>query len=174
VRAISKPEPGEYAPYVVEYFRFVPEGNVLEHMMESVDSTPEFFRAIPPDTTDIPHKPGEWTVKEILQHISDDERIYAYRALRFARNDDTELPSFEQDDFAAHSEANGRRLDSLIDEYVSVRLSTLSLFDGLPESALARQGIANGNPMSVRAAAYHILGHELHHLDSIRSNYLSH
>ena len=110
-------------------------------------------------------------MKEILQHITDDERIYVYRMLRFARNDPTELPSFDQEVVAAYSGANDRSLASLLNEYVTVRAATLSLFDGLPEGALTRVGIANGNPMSVRAAAFHIAGHELHHLDSIRVNY---
>ncbi len=110
-------------------------------------------------------------MKEILQNITDDERIYAYRTLRFARNDLTELLSFDQEVVASHSGANHRSLASLLDEYVTARESTLSLFDGLPEEALTRIGTANDNPMSVRAAAFHIAGHELHHLDSIPANY---
>ena len=110
-------------------------------------------------------------MKEILQNTTDDERIYAYRTLRFARNDLTELPSFDPEAVASHSGASHGSLASLLDEYVTVRESTLSLFDGLPEEALTRIGTANGNPMSVRAAASHIVGHELHHLDSIRANH---
>ena len=171
MRLISRPEPGEYAPYTVEYFDLVPGDDVLEHMSSCLTSTVEFFEALPADVLAEPHLEGEWTVKEILQHITDDERIYAYRALRFARNDPTELPSFDQEVVAAHSEANTRTLDSLLSEYVTVRRATLSLFDGLPEAAFVRVGKANGNPMSVRAAAFHIAGHELHHLGSIRTNY---
>ena len=171
MRSISRPEPGEYAPYTVEYFRLVPD-DVLAHMTRCLTTTVEFFRAIPEDLLDQAHEPGEWTVKEILLHICDDERIYAYRALRFARNDPTELPSFEQDPFAVHARGNDRTLPSLLDEYVSVRAATLSLFDGLPEPAMVRVGIANGSPMSVRASAFHIAGHEMHHLESIRTNYL--
>ncbi|GJM38683.1 MAG: DNA damage-inducible protein DinB [Acidimicrobiales bacterium] len=171
MRPIPRPEPGEYAPYTVEYFQLVPD-DVLDHMAGGLESTSAFFRAIPEERLDRPHRPGEWTVKEILQHISDDERIYVYRALRFARNDPTELPSFDQDIVAAHSEANARSLESLVDEYRSVRAATLSFFEGVPEAALSRAGTANGNPMSVRAAAFHIAGHEAHHLVSIRTNYL--
>lgn len=170
MRYIPRPEPGEYAPYTIEYFRLVPD-NVLHHMETCLRTTPEFFEALPEEFLAVPHRPGEWTVKEILLHISDDERVYAYRTLRFARNDPTELPSFDQEVVAAHSGANQRSLASLLDEYITVRAATLSLFDGLPEAALTRVGIANGNPMSVRAAAFHIAGHELHHLDSIRVNY---
>ncbi len=171
MRLIPRPKPGEYAPYTIEYFDLVPGDDVLGHMSSCLTSTVEFFEALPEDVLAEPHLEGEWTVKEILQHITDDERIYAYRTLRFARNDPTELPSFDQEMVAAYSEANTRSLDSLLSEYVTVRRATLSLFDGLPEAALVRVGKTNDNPMSVRAAAFHIAGHELHHLDSIRTNY---
>ena len=171
MRLVARPEPGEYAPYTVEYFDLVPGDDVLEHMETCLRTTPAFFKALPEEVLANPHEAGEWTVKEILQHISDDERIYAYRTLRFARNDLTELPSFDQEIVAAHSGANDRSLASLLDEYDTVRKSTLSLFEGLPEEAMTRIGIANGNPMSVRAAAFHIAGHELHHLVSIGTNY---
>ena len=171
MRYIPRPEPGEYAPYTIEYFRLVPGDDVLGHMSACLKTTIDFFDSLPEESLSIPHEPGEWTVKEILQHIADDERIYAYRVLRFARNDLTELPGFDPDVVAAHSGASDRSLASLLDEYVTVRESTLSLFRGFPEEALTRIGTANGNPMSVRAGALHIAGHELHHLDSIRVNY---
>lgn len=171
VRFIPKPEPGEYAPYTVEYFQLVPGDDVLGHMSACLQTTIDLFESIPEGIASVPHEPGEWTVKEILQHITDDERIYAYRILRFARNDLTELPGFDPDVVAAHSGANDRSFSSLLDEYATVRASTLSLFEGLPETALARIGVANGNPMSVRAGALHIAGHELHHLHSIGANY---
>lgn len=172
MRLVARPDVGEFAPYTVEYFDLVPGDNVLQHMETCLRSTPAFFMSLPEELLANPHQPGEWTVKEILQHISDDERIYAYRTLRFARNDLTELPPFDQEIVAAHSGANDRSLGSLLDEYDTVRKSTLSLFEGLPDEAMTRTGIANGNPMSVRAAAFHIAGHELHHLLSIRTNYV--
>jgi uncharacterized damage-inducible protein DinB len=173
MRPIPRPEPGEYAPYTVEYFDLVPGDDVVAHMRNCLQTTPAFFREIPEDRWSVPHLAGEWTVKQILLHISDDERVYAYRTLRFARNDLTELPPFDQEIVAAHSDADHRSLESLIDEYDTVRRSTLSFFESLSDEALTRVGIANGNPMSVRAAAFHIAGHELHHLDSIRTNYLT-
>ena len=118
------------------------------------------------------HAAGEWTIKEILVHIIDDERIYCYRALRFTRNDITELPGFEQDDYVPYSGANGRELEAILEELVTVRKATLSFFQSLDDGALTRKGIGSGNIMSVRAAAYHIAGHELHHVNSIKENYL--
>jgi uncharacterized damage-inducible protein DinB len=155
----------------VEYFDLVPDGSVLELMVERLDATPSRLRAIPEDRLTTPHRPGEWTVNDIVQHISDDERIYTYRALRFARGDGMELPGFDPDEYAALTDANSRRLDDLIDEFLTVRKATVSFFDGLPDAALTRIGTANGAPMSVRAAAFHILGHELHHLVSIDEHY---
>jgi uncharacterized damage-inducible protein DinB len=115
---------------------------------------------------------GKWTIKEILQHLVDDERIYAYRALRFARNDETELPGFEQDDYALYSGANGRDIVDILKEFAAVRRATISLFEGFDRAALQRAGVADGKVMSVRAAAYHIAGHELRHLNIIRERYL--
>ena len=168
MRFISRPEPGEYAPYTVEYFQLVPGDDVLQHMASCLRTTTDLFESMPEEILSIPHESGEWTVKEVLQHITDDERIYAYRVLRFARNDLMELPGFDPDVFASYSRANDRSLSSLLEEYRTVRVSTLSLFEGLPDVALTRIGTANGNPMSVRAGALHIAGHEQHHLDSIK------
>lgn len=173
MRPIPRPQPGEFAPYTTEYFDLVPGDDVLTHMQRCLETTPAFFREVPEDRLSSPHQSGEWTVKQILLHISDDERVYAYRTLRFARNDLTELPSFDEEVVAAHSDADNRSLTSLLEEFVTVRSATLSLFESLPEVALTRIGVANGNPMSVRAAAFHIAGHELHHLDSVRTNYMS-
>ena len=115
----------------------------------------------------------EWTIKEILVHMIDDERIYCYRALRFAGNDKTELPGFEQDEYVPYSGANNRELEAIIEEFISVRNATITFFESLDEDALTRKGVGSGNIMSVRAAAYHIAGHELHHINSIKENYLS-
>ena len=107
-----------------------------------------------------------------MAHLIDDERIYAYRALRFARNDQTELPGFDQDDYAIESAANERSLDDLLEEFAAVRRSTIALFNSFDERVWTRSGVASGNVMSVRAAAYHIAGHELRHLNIIKERYL--
>jgi len=103
----------------------------------------------------------------------DDERIYAYRAMCFARGEQTPLPGFEQDDYARNSGANERDIDNILEEYEAVRRSTIALFIGLPDSALIKTGIANNNNVSVRALVYHLAGHELHHINLIKSRYLS-
>jgi uncharacterized damage-inducible protein DinB len=114
----------------------------------------------------------KWTIKEILVHIMDDERIFAYRALRIARNDKTPLPGFEQEDYVPYSRANERSLASIFKEFKTIRNATLSLFRSLKKDDFLRTGIANNHPVSVRALAYHIAGHELHHINVIKERYL--
>jgi uncharacterized damage-inducible protein DinB len=116
---------------------------------------------------------NKWTIKEILVHIIDDERIYAYRALCFARNDKTELPGFEQDDYALFSNANERSIENILNEYEAVRNATITLFESFDEAALLRKGIANKNGATVRALGYHLAGHELHHINIIKEKYLN-
>ena len=173
MKIIQKPLEGEYPPYAIMYIKLLPDdGLLLKHLRDAIENARAFYCAILQEKLDKPHKEGEWTIKEILLHVIDDERIYAYRALRAARNDKTELPGFDQDVFVTYSDANSRSLESLLDEFVSVRLATVSLFENLPDEAWERQIVANGHPVSVRALAYHLAGHELHHIESIRENYL--
>jgi uncharacterized damage-inducible protein DinB len=173
MKQIQKPETGEYAPYAIMYIGLLPDdGLVLKHLQDNLDTMREFIRSFPPEKLTYRWAEGEWTIKEILGHIIDDERIYCYRALRFSRNDATELPGFDQDNYVAYSDANERKLEDILEEYTAVRTATITFFNSLEEKALKRAGVANGHLMSVRAAAYHIAGHELHHLNSIKENYL--
>ncbi|MEM7801468.1 MAG: DinB family protein [Chloroflexota bacterium] len=173
LRKIPKPLAGEFAPYTSMYFDLLPNDEmVLTHLKESVAKTADFIRSFPEEACAIPHAAGEWTIKEIMVHVNDDERIYAYRALRFARNDSTELPGFEQDEYVPYSEANARSIEDILAEFAAVRAATISLFNSFSDKDLLRQGVGSGNPLSVRAAAYHIAGHELHHVESIKENYL--
>jgi uncharacterized damage-inducible protein DinB len=173
MRRIEKPGEGEYAPYTIMYIGLLPDdGLILNHLRDNCRYTRELILSIPDDKLCYRYADGKWTIKEILLHIADDERIYAYRALRFARNDKTELPGFEQDEYTEYSGANERSIRSIVREFETVRRSTISLFAGLDDAALRRAGVANGNVMSVRAAAYHIAGHELHHINIIKARYL--
>lgn len=173
MRRIEKPREGEYAPYVIQYIGLLPDdGLVLEHLQKNFEATREFLRSLPEDLLLYRYADGKWTIKEIMQHITDDERIYAYRALRFARNDPTELPGFDQDEYTRYAGANRRTLEDLLGEMATVRAATLSLYSGLGDDTLMRAGVASGNVMSVRAIAYHIAGHELRHMNIIRERYL--
>ena len=117
------------------------------------------------------YAPGKWSVKEVLGHLCDTERIYAYRALRFARNDATPLPGFEEDDYVPAGRFDARPLRDLLDEWQAVRSATLALYRGLDGDALLRRGVANGNLISVRAMAWLAAGHALHHLGVLRERY---
>ena len=173
MKKIEKPGEGECAPYAIIYIGLLPDdGLVLEHLKENLEATRDFILSLPEERLAHRYAEGKWTIKEILSHVIDDERIYAYRALRFARNDKTALPGFEQDAYALHSGANARGVRDLLDELTAVRQATVSLFEGLDGAALLRAGVADGKVMSVRAAAYHIAGHELRHVNIIRERYL--
>jgi uncharacterized damage-inducible protein DinB len=173
MKIIPKPAAGEYAAYAIMYIGLLPDdGLVLKHLQDNLKTVVELVQSLPTEKLSYRWAEGEWTIKEILGHIIDDERIYCYRALRFARNDATELPGFEQDDYVLYSGANTRDLEEILAEYTAVRNATITFFNSVEERALTRAGVANGHVMSVRAAAYHIAGHELHHLYSIRENYV--
>ncbi len=171
---IPKPQPGEYAPYAIMYLALLPDdGQVLEHLRDNLEATQAFIRTFSGEQLSTPHKPGEWTIKEILVHVSDTERIFACRALRFARQDSTPLSSFDQDAYVPASCANTRKIDAILEEYAAVRMATMTLFESFEEEVYARTGIASENRVSVRALAYLIAGHEQHHMNSIRENYVN-
>jgi len=172
MRRIDKPNEAEYAHYAIRYIGLIPDGLVLEHLQKNFEVTRAFLLALPEDKLLHRYAPDKWTVKEIVSHIADDERIYTYRALRFARNDTTELPGFDQEEYARYSGANQRTLDDLLDELATVRAATLSLYNAIDGDMLKRAGLASGNVMSVRAIVYHIAGHELRHMNIIRERYI--
>lgn len=173
MKLIEKPGEGEYAPYTIMYIGLLPnDGLVLEHLENNLKETTNLILPLAEEKLEYRYAEGKWTIKEILAHIVDDERIYAYRALRFARNDKTELPGFEQDDYAVHSGANERDIKDILKEFATVRHSTISLFESFDREALLRVGVADGKVMSVRATAYHIAGHEMRHVNIIKERYL--
>jgi uncharacterized damage-inducible protein DinB len=173
VRDIPKPQPGEYPAYASMYIDLLPgDGRLLDHLARARSETTNLILGLPEKTLLRRYAPDKWTIKEILVHVVDDERIYAYRALRFARGDLTPLPGFEQDAFAASSQANERPAADILAEYAAVREATIALFRGLPEEAMLRSGLADGTRSTVRALGYHIAGHEAHHAGIIRERYL--
>ncbi len=174
MRTIEKPKAGEYPEYANMYISLLPEdGLLLQHLKANLESTKKLMKSLPEQKLLHSYAVGKWTIKEVLLHIIDDERIYAYRALRYARADQTPLPGFEQDDFARYSDANSRSIDSMLEEFESVRNATITLFKYLPEESLLRRGTSDGKQATVRAMAYHIAGHEVHHVNIIREKYLS-
>ena len=156
------------------YIKWLPDdGRILEHLKEQIKKTRQFVDDIPAEKWDYVYAPGKWTIKEVLVHITDDERIYAYRALRFGRGDTTPLPGFEQDGYVPYSKANTRTVKSIMKEYESVRRATLTLFRSFTEEDLLRKGTANNYVSSVRGLLYHLAGHELHHVNILKEKYLA-
>ncbi len=170
---IHKPQSNEHGAYYLTYISLVPDdGQLLQHMRDGLQAVREAVAAIPASWLTKPFAEGEWTVHEILVHMIDAERIFAYRALRVGRGDTTPLPGFDQDPYVPLSRANERTLDSILAEYAAVRAASLALFDSFDEEDYLRLGTASDNPVSVRALAYMLVGHEQHHLNSLRANYV--
>jgi len=170
---ISRPLQGEYNTYFETYIKLVPAGaDVLECMEDNMMDTEELILSLPKKKHEYRYAEGKWTIKEILQHLIDTERIFCYRALCAARMDQTALPGFDENTYASNSFANNRDIDALLDEFDQVRSGTLSLFKSFDESTYDKTGISNDHPLSVRAIVHILAGHELHHMTVIRERYL--
>ena len=168
---ITRPESSEYAPYYAGYIAKVPKGDILQLLRDQQDSTLWLLENLPELTGEYRYATGKWSVKEVLGHVIDGERVFAYRALRIARGDKTPLPGFEQDDYVANGNFNDRPLKHLQGEYQAIRTATIALFEPLTAEAWMRTGTASGNIFSVRALAWAIAGHELHHLGILKDKY---
>ena len=167
----TRPAASEYAPYYEKYISLVPDGDILETLRSEFSTTLALLNTISEEASLHRYAPGKWSVREAILHVSDTERIFAYRALRFARGDKTELAGFEQDGYVKHSSADARSWQSILDEFTAVRQSSIELFHNLPPEAWTRSGIASGHPITVLALAYLIPGHEIHHRDILRQRY---
>jgi uncharacterized damage-inducible protein DinB len=171
--AIARPGTDEYAPYYGTYIGKVPDGDLRSMLSSQLAETLALIQSIPESRGGHRYAPDKWSIKEVLGHLADSERIFSYRALRIARGDATPLPGFEQDDYIPAGGFDGRTLRDLADELAAVRQATIHLFAHLDQTALERRGTASGKPVSVRALAYIIAGHELHHLGILKTRYLS-
>jgi hypothetical protein len=169
----DRPDPSEYPPYYGRYIDLVPDGDLLEMLAAQNRETMSILGPLTDSQGDFAYAPGKWTLKEVIGHLSDGERVFSYRALRFARGDGTPLPGFEQDDWVPESGAARRTLADLATEYADVRRATLDLFRHLPPGTGLRKGVANEQEINVRSLAWIIAGHERHHLKIIREKYLS-
>lgn len=170
---IARPGTDEYAPYYGTYIGKVPEGDLRALLATQLGETLALIRSIPEARGVHRYAPDKWSIKEVIGHLSDSERIFAYRALRIGRGDTTPLPGFEQNDYVPTGRFDARTLRDLADELAAVRQATIQLFAHLDEAALERRGTASGKPVSVRALAYIIAGHERHHVGIIKTRYLS-
>jgi DinB superfamily len=157
--------------YTRTYFEKVGEENAIVLMRKNRELLGAFYKSIPAEKWDYAYADGKWTVKEVLSHLIDSERVFQYRALRFSRNDHTELPGYDEGVFAAAGHANHRTPQSLIEEYFHVRDAGLYLFENLNVEELSLGGKANGNFVRVDWIAYMITGHEMHHVEILKERY---
>lgn len=167
-----RPQPGEYAPYYEKYLTLVQSNDILAALEDQRRQTLLLLSGRSEADGDLRYAPEKWSVKEVLGHINDTERIMGYRALRISRGDATPIEGFEQDDYVRNGPFVQRPLSDLIEDFIAVRRATVSLFRNLDEAAWTRRGIANKNEVTVRALAYIIAGHELHHRRIIEEKYL--
>lgn len=168
---IARPQPGEYAPYYDRYISLVQNDDILATLDGQRRQMVLLLSGRENADGDFRYAPDKWNAKEVLGHVCDTERIFAYRALRIARADTTPMEGFEQDDYVRNGPFAHRPLCDLIEDYIAVRRSTLTLFRNLDQPAWSRLGSANKNEVSVRALAYIIAGHELHHRRILEEKY---
>ena len=167
-----RPTTAEYYKYYDRYVSLVPEGDIIKIFKEQLTSTESFFGGIPSEKAGYRYLPDKWSVKEVIGHVIDVEWVFSYRALRFARGDQTELPGIEQDDLMAGANFNTRDLTSLCEEFKHLRSANILLFNSYDEKIMDRVGLASGFEFSVRSILYIIAGHLNHHIGIIRERYL--
>jgi len=168
---IARPEPGEYAPYYERYISLIPGSDILGTLESQRRQMMLLLSGRDEEDGDLRYAPDKWTAKEVLGHVCDTERIFAYRALRIARRDRTPIEGFEQDDYVRNGPFGHAPLAEIVEDYIAVRRATLTLLRNLDEAAWMRRGIANENEISVCALAYIIAGHELHHRRILEEKY---
>jgi hypothetical protein len=160
-------------PFYKNYVKQIEETDLLQALRISGHRCLELVHAIPEEKADYRYADGKWTIRELLCHMIDGERIFAYRSLRFARNDKTPLAGFEENDYAPQANASGRSLQKIAAEMAHLRSSTIDLFESFTPEMLTRKGTANGNEMSVIVLGFIIAGHETHHCNVLKERYLS-
>jgi hypothetical protein len=162
----------EYAPFYAGYIQEAKAANMIEELEICLHEFIKFVQNIRMDKFDFRYAEGKWTIKEIIQHVIDTERIFSYRALRISRNDKTPLPGFDENEYVINTDANNRHLQSLLTELSLVRQSTIALFKSFTPMQLERLGVASNNDISVRAIGFILIGHQKHHQKIFMERYL--
>lgn len=168
----NRPQKGDYALYYEKYVALVPSGDFLEILQEQQRELTRLLSPLTEQQAEFRYAPGKWSIKEILGHINDAERIFAYRLLRIARGDQTPLPGFEQDNYIEPGNFSARTLADLLHEFSTVREATVSLIRSLDDAAWLRRGVASQKEVTVTAIAFVIAGHERHHRIILEERYL--
>jgi hypothetical protein len=160
---MPRPAPGDFAPFYAKYMDLVSEDDIQAVLSKQLDEFLALMRPVSEETGNVRHPPYTWSVKQVVGHLADSERIFGYRALRFARGDTTPLPGFEENDYARTAESDRVRLADLVSEFEAIRRSHIWLFRNMPAEAWDRAGTANGTRVTVRALAFIMAGHVRHH-----------
>jgi hypothetical protein len=169
---LARPNMSEYDATYESSISKVPEGNLLEILSHQRSETAALLSGISEEMAGYRYGPGKWSIKQVVGHVADSERIFGYRALRFARRDHTALPGYDENAFVDDANFDTRTLLAIADEFQAVRMSTLALFRSFEDAMWIREGTASGCSFSVRALGYQIAGHELHHVQILRERYL--
>jgi len=169
---MTRPQNTEAAEYYFKYIDLVPSDDVVAAFKDQFGKAVGFLERISEEQSLKSYAPGKWTIREVLNHVNDGERLFLSRAFWFARGFNDALPSFEQDVAVAHAHANDTSWAKLVEEFKTVRAATISFFDTLPAEAWSRSGVASDNPVTVRALAYIIAGHLTHHVNVLSERYL--
>jgi hypothetical protein len=170
---MHRPERSEVADYYFRYIDQVQGADIISSLTRQRDDVSRMLRGVPEAKAGDRYAPGKWTLREVVGHVNDTERLFCARAFWFARGFDSPLPSFDQDVANAAAQFNARSWSGLVDEFVAVRDATLTFFGSLPADAWDRRGIASDNPFTVRALAYLAAGHVTHHMAIVTSRYLA-
>jgi hypothetical protein len=169
---MQRPEPGEYLDYYDRYISQIAEDDLTAVLAAQPTELQDIFTPLSEDEALFSYEPGKWTMKEVVGHIIDGERIFAYRALRISRGDTTPLEGFEQDDYIEYGRANERAIADLLEEFKLLRRANMLMFNHMNNDDLLRMGTASGSPVSVRALAFIMAGHLRHHMNILRDRYL--
>ena len=170
--SFSRPAEDESSPYYFTYIKLVPEGDIVQTLQAQHADIHTLLKHTTEESASAFPAPGEWSIKQVVAHLSDAERLFSFRALWFARGEQSPLPGMEPNPWVAITDSNARPLSDLLAEFDQVRAASISLFANLDEAAWQRRGLASGNIVSVRALAWIIAGHERHHNRSLREVYL--
>ena len=168
----ARPEANEYAPYYEKYVSLVPDADVVETLRRQSEEVSALLAGIAEERAGHAYAPGKWSIKQVVGHVIDAERIFAYRALVIARGERQPLPGMDQDEYMAGSDFDARTLADLAEEFSHLRRSNVLMLRGLNEAAWSRRGVASDNEVTVRALAYIIAGHAAHHVQVLRTRYL--
>jgi DinB superfamily len=168
---MPRPKEGEFKEFMINYISLVPEEDIVPTIRHSLQELQHHLSSIPANLGDHAYAEGKWTVKQLMQHAIDTERVFAYRALCIARGEEQPLPGFDENSYAAHADVSGRTLKDLCDEMMVVRQSTVMLFVHLHEPDLRKEGIASGSRVLVNSLGYVIVGHWRHHWNILKTKY---